>query len=50
MNAGTICQKLLPKVVLKEPHPNDLWFCFLSLCESVWVCGKYQQYKKIMNY
>jgi len=22
MDLDTICQKLLPKVVLKEPHPN----------------------------
>jgi|GEM_PF-2398749 len=24
MDLDTICQKLLPKVVLKEPHPNQL--------------------------
>lgn len=24
MDLGIICQKALPKVVLKEPHPNHL--------------------------
>jgi hypothetical protein len=32
MDTDTICQKLLLKVVLKEPHPNDFPLIALELC------------------